>query len=101
MLAQTFRTRIFTQQFPGIFTRGHSHLSQKLNSIQKNLVIRSLQDFYRAKNVFPWLHAAKFKVRFVGRGFSREVNALAAEHRVKKVPNLLGTCPSVQGERLA
>jgi hypothetical protein len=77
MLAQTLRTRIFTQQFPGILTRGHLHLSQKLNSIQKNLTIRSLQYFSRAKNVFPLLHAAKFKVRFVGRGFSRDANALA------------------------
>jgi hypothetical protein len=77
MFAQTLRTCIFTEQFPGIFTRRHSHLSQKLNRIQKNLTIRSLQYFSRAKNVFPLLHAAEFKVKFVGRGFSRDVNALA------------------------
>src|ERR1700722_43065 len=50
MFAQTFRTCIFTKQFPGIFTRGHSHLSQKLNSIQKNLSMCLLKDALAEKS---------------------------------------------------
>jgi hypothetical protein len=51
MLAQAFRTRIFTKQFPGIFTRGQAHLSLKLNSIPKNVSIRWRWYFSRRKKI--------------------------------------------------